>query len=158
VGPDASTIVNCSGLAARYLVPDPAVLPLRGPKVVVRNPGLDTFLIVGPPGPEGTSYHPHGDVVVLGGSVRESDDTTPDPAEAAAIISRCAAIEPRLAGSEVLLHRVGLRPGRPTVRLEEEILSGTRCVHNYGHGGNGVLLSWGCAREVTELVTGEPAT
>ena len=26
-------------------------------------------------------------------------------------------------------------------------------VHDYGHGGAGVTLSWGCAEEVVELVT-----
>ena len=29
---------------------------------------------------------------------------------------------------------------------------GTRIVHNYGHGGSGVTLSWGCALEVADLV------
>jgi D-amino-acid oxidase len=27
-------------------------------------------------------------------------------------------------------------------------------VHNYGHGGAGVTLSWGCARDVTEHILG----
>uniref|UniRef100_A0A914VAW6 D-amino acid oxidase n=1 Tax=Plectus sambesii TaxID=2011161 RepID=A0A914VAW6_9BILA len=25
-------------------------------------------------------------------------------------------------------------------------------VHNYGHGSNGFTLSWGCAKEVVELI------
>lgn len=43
----------------------------------------------------------------------------------------------------------GLRPLRGGVRLERVIFSPARMViHNYGHGGAGVTLSWGCADEV----------
>jgi len=45
-----------------------------------------------------------------------------------------------------------LRPARPDVRLEEEPLGSSRCVHNYGHGGTGLALAWGCARDVVDLV------
>ena len=62
-------------------------------------------------------------------------------------------LEPRLAGVEVLEHRVGLRPGRPEIRLErEDPADGVPRVHNYGHGGSGVTLSWGCAEETLRLV------
>ena len=37
-------------------------------------------------------------------------------------------------------------------RVEEEALGPSRCVHNYGHGGTGVGLGWGCARDVLEIV------
>jgi D-amino-acid oxidase len=55
----------------------------------------------------------------------------------------------------VLAERVGLRPFRKSgVRLERDHLSdGRTVVHNYGHGGSGFTLSWGCAQEVFELTT-----
>ena len=49
---------------------------------------------------------------------------------------------------------VGLRPGRMEVRLEREEKNGKYLIHNYGHGGSGVTLSWGCADEVVELANG----
>ena len=54
---------------------------------------------------------------------------------------------------------VGLRPLRTKgVRLEwDDDLSneGFRVLHNYGHGGSGITLSWGCAAEVVEIVAKE---
>jgi D-amino-acid oxidase len=150
----AHRVANCSGLGARELVPDPAVQPVRGPKVVVENPGLDTFFMEAPLGPAWTAYLPHGDHVVLGGRAVAGDDTLePDPDEAAEILRACAEVEPRLAGARILEHRVGLRPGRPAVRLEAETVDGAVVVHNYGHGGEGVMLSWGCAAEAVDLLT-----
>ncbi|MCW3064211.1 MAG: amino acid oxidase, partial [Solirubrobacterales bacterium] len=98
-------------------------------------------------------YFPHGPRVVMGGiATRDDWRLEPDPAIAAGIVERCAAIEPRLRDARVIEHQVGLRPVRPAVRLEEEPLGGMRCVHNYGHGGSGVSLSWGCAREVQAIL------
>ncbi|MDE2363371.1 MAG: FAD-binding oxidoreductase [Hyphomicrobiales bacterium] len=47
----------------------------------------------------------------------------------------------------------GLRPYRDaTFRLEPEQVGAKFVVHNYGHGGGGITLSWGCALEVADLV------
>lgn len=148
---EAPWVVNCAGLGARELAGDDEVTPVRGPWIVVANPGVDTFFIEGPPQGTWASYHPHGDHVVLGGST-EGTAAEPDTAELRAIVARCAEVEPRLAEAVVLAHEVGFRPGRPSIRLEEEQVGTARCVHNYGHGGIGVSVAWGCADEVAGRV------
>lgn len=153
----APVVVNCSGAEARRLAGDPAVTPVRGQSVVAANPGLTDFLVA--PGDESAeliNLFPHGDTVVLGGSEAAGDwNLDPDPAVADRILRDCTAVEPRLRGAAVLAHRVGLRPARPAVRLAAEPGSGGAplIVHNYGHGGAGVTLSWGCAREAARLAT-----
>ncbi|MFW6091069.1 MAG: FAD-dependent oxidoreductase [Actinomycetota bacterium] len=150
----APVVVNCTGLGARDVAGDDGMTPVRGQVVVVRNPGLGEA-VFNEDGPDGVTYIvPRSADVVLGGTSEEgSADLEPDPATAAAILRRCTALEPRLGSPDVLAHRVGLRPARPEVRLETERLpDGTWCVHNYGHGGAGVTLSWGCADEVVDLV------
>ncbi len=49
---------------------------------------------------------------------------------------------------------MGLRPAREAgVRIEAEALpDGGLLVHNYGHGGAGVTVAWGCARAAAALV------
>jgi D-amino-acid oxidase len=152
-----SVTVNCTGVAARQLVPDPAVYPIRGQVVVIANPGIEEFHIDHSQPPPDVSYlFPHQDTVVLGGTMNEGDgDTEARPEVAERIVADCAAIEPRVRDAPVLAHRVGLRPARPEVRLEAEPLDGGRVLwHNYGHGGAGVSLSWGCAREIAAGVLG----
>jgi D-amino-acid oxidase len=152
---EAAVIVNCAGVGARRLAADDRVHPVRGQHVIVTNPGLEHFFMEGPPGAaEWASFVPHADQVVLGG-IAQPDvwDTRPDPAIADAILQRCIAIEPRLAGADVLEHRVGLRPYRDVVRVEPEMINGSLCIHNYGHGGLGVTLSWGCGEAVADLLS-----
>jgi D-amino-acid oxidase len=151
----APVIVNCPGVGAHTLVPDPSVIPARGQVVVMANPGLTEFFVGTGQDPNDLTYiFPHGDTVVLGGTQQAGDwNRDPDPATAERIVAACAAVEPRLAGAAVLGHRVGLRPTRRQVRLEiERVTGGRHLVHNYGHGGAGVSLSWGCARDVAKLV------
>lgn len=151
---EARVVVNCAGLGARKLAGDHSMAPIRGQIVRVRNPGLTRFWL-DEGNPEGLTYVvPRSEDCVLGGTAEEGNwDTRPDPGVADAIVSRCAALEPRLRDAEVLEHKVGLRPGRPEVRLERgELDDGTPLIHNYGHGGSGVTLSWGCAEQAAGLV------
>jgi len=151
----APLIVNCTGIGARDLVPDPAVVPLRGQVVIVANPGIEEFFRRPSDAVDQTYIFPHDDFVLLGGTSEEGAwDLAPRPSVTERILRDCAAAEPRLRGARVLAERVGLRPYRPDVRLEAEALDDGRVLwHNYGHGGAGVTLAWGCAREIVEAVT-----
>jgi D-amino-acid oxidase len=143
-------VVNCSGLGARLLGSDATVAPVRGQVVYVEQFGLETWWLDGS-GP--TYVVPRAAEIVVGGTDDMGEwSRTPSPEAARSIIARASALVPELAGAKVLRHKVGLRPARPTVRVERE----GHVVHCYGHGGAGVTLSWGCADEVVELV-GSPA-
>lgn len=149
----APVVVNATGLAAGRLCADGAVYPARGRVVLVANPGLETS-VRQEHHPGGMVYvHPRSRDVVLGGTFEPDEwDTGPDPRVAAGIVARCTALVPELAGAEVLGERAGLRPvrrGGPRVGLDpEQLPGGARVIHNYGHGGAGVTLSWGCAASV----------
>ena len=154
VAGDARVVINCVGLGARDLVGDISMQPIRGQVIRVRNPSLKRF-ILDEDNPEGVTYIvPRSHDCILGGTAEEGEwDLEPDPETAKGILRRCTQLEPRLADAEVLEHRVGLRPGRPAIRLErEEGPDGVPIIHNYGHGGSGVTLSWGCAEETLSLV------
>jgi D-amino-acid oxidase len=153
-GAAAPIVVNCSGLGARALVGDETVRPLFGQHVILANPGLRQLFLEINNGPEWVCYFPHPQRVVCGGiSIPDRWDTTAEPDITERILDRCRRIEPRLADAEVIETITGLRPDRPSVRLDAEPLGRARCIHNYGHGGNGVTLSWGCARDVVRLVS-----
>jgi D-amino-acid oxidase len=150
-------VVNATGLAARELAGDPAVHPIRGRVVVVANPGWTTS-VRDEDDPAGITYvHPRRTDIVLGGTFEPHQrDLTPDGAVSRAIVERCTALVPELAGAKVIRQMAGLRPGRDGgARVEIEPGAGAvRLVHNYGHGGAGVTLSWGCADEAAGLVAG----
>ncbi|MGE5292465.1 MAG: FAD-dependent oxidoreductase [Micromonosporaceae bacterium] len=153
----AGVVVNCTGVGARDLARDSLVSPVRGQVVVVANPGITEFFVAADENAGELVYFvPHRDTVVLGGTQEPGNwDLRPDPATARLIVERCGAIDPRLRSAEVVAHRAGLRPVRPHVRVEAQRLKdGALVYHNYGHGGAGITLSWGCAREVASLVTG----
>ena len=143
----APVVVNCAGIGARDLTGDADLRPVRGLIVVAENPGLTEFFVAETDPP--VYFFPQGDLVVLGGTAQDAGDTAPDADVARTIVARCARVEPRLRGARIVGHRVGLRPVRPRIRLERD----AGVVHNYGHGGAGVTLSWGCANEVARLIS-----
>ena len=150
----AEAVVNCAGLGARELAGDRTLTGVRGQVILVEQFGLADWLLDQNDPDRLTYVVPRGDTVVLGGTAEEGDeDLEVRVATTEAILARCAALVPEVARARVLGHRVGLRPGRPSVRLETEVGQHGPVVHCYGHGGAGVTLAYGCAEEVVERVS-----
>jgi len=150
VDPAFDLIINCAGLGARTLVPDPDLEPHRGQVAIVAKME-STCAVVCDDAPLMYSI-PRANDCVFGGTNELSDDRAVDPKATARIVAECS----RVLGIEppnVVGERVGLRPFRRSgVRLEREQLpDGRPVIHDYGHGGSGFTLSWGCAQTVREL-------
>ena len=57
-----------------------------------------------------------------------------------------------VAWNRIIRTTVGLRPHRPSgFVLRADRLDRTTVLHNYGHGGSGISLSWGTGRKVAEM-------
>ena len=146
-------VVNCTGLESGVLLDDGEVYPVRGQIIRVRSSisemHLDQQI-------ETLTYIvPRSEDVVLGGVAQQGNwNLGLSDEDRDSILKKCSSIIPELRDAEIIEDLVALRPGRTVVRLEKEFLGNHPVVHNYGHGGSGVTLSWGCADEVVELVNG----
>lgn len=144
-------IVNCSGVWAHELAADREVQPLRGQILRLERPrefepGVSDF--------EGFFVACRRSDCIVGGANTEGDWGTEIRAnDREYLMKRLREEFPELTKARVIEERVGLRPWRPSVRLElEKTSDGQVVIHNYGHGGAGYTLSWGCAEEVCGLI------
>jgi D-amino-acid oxidase len=144
-------VINCAGIGARELVHDAALEPHRGQVAIVpRIEGLSAAIVCDD---EPLMYAiPRANDCVFGGTNEFSDNLAIDPATTSQVVAECSRIL-KIDRPRVLDERVGLRPFRKSgVRLERDALAdGRTVIHNYGHGGAGFTLSWGCASEVLEF-------
>lgn len=150
----APIVVNCSGLGARELARDESMYAIRGQVVRAERGMIERFALDHDPNGGTTYVIPRANDCILGGTREDRrEDLRVDVRQSEDILQRCTALVPALAKLRPLSAVVGLRPGRPVVRLETEERTKGLIVHNYGHGGAGVTLSWGCAREVRDQLT-----
>ena len=144
-------LINCAGIGARELVRDLDLEPHGGQVAIV--PKIDKMKCAIVCDDDPLMYAiPRTNDCVFGGTNEVSDNLEADPVATKAIVSECAQVL-KMESPRVLRERVGLRPFRKSgVRLEAGKLSdGRTVIHNYGHGGSGFTLSWGCAENVFEI-------
>lgn len=150
-----SFVINCTGLGAKEFVKDSKMHPCRGQVIRVPNNGFP-YTVFEEKGPNGLAYIiPRKDDIILGGTIGEENDWNLEvnPQDTDSILKRCSAIYPEFKNIKPLGYKVGLRPARKDgIRLETELINGGLVVHNYGHGGSGFTLSWGCALEVMNIL------
>lgn len=60
---------------------------------------------------------------------------------------------PDLSPNKITRYSTGIRPCRTSgIRLEAEQRNNKLIIHDYGHGGSGISLSWGCALEAIRIM------
>jgi D-amino-acid oxidase len=147
-------LVNCTGLGARDLTGDRELQGVKGQIVRVGGVAVNEY-IADDSSPVGMTYVlPRRHDIILGGT--EDVDVENDDVELKTgdeILKRCIALVPDLTRATIHEHMAGVRPFRKTgIRVELELLDEGPVIHNYGHGGSGFSLSWGCASDVVGLV------
>src|SRR5438552_5862764 len=151
VDPAFDLVINCAGIGARELVQDIDLQPHRGQVAIV--PKIDNLpCAIVCDDPPLMYAIPRTNDCVFGGTNESSNDLAVDLAVTSRIVGECSRVL-KIENPRVLRERVGLRPFRKSgVRLESEKLrDGRTVIHNYGHGGSGFTLSWGCAEAVSQI-------
>jgi len=143
---DAEVIINCSALGARQLCNDKELIPVRG-QVALLAPkhNLSIFLDNELP----LYIVPRKDAIIIGGTYETGiEDAVTEAGTINKLLDNSYKVFPELRDQEILGSWAGLRPYRPLVRVERE----GKIIHNYGHGGSGFTLAWGCAEEAGSLI------
>jgi D-amino-acid oxidase len=153
-------IINASGVGAKVIANDDAVLPVRGQTMFVKTDYAECLMR------EGSEYtyiipRAHSGGVIIGGVKHPGrTDTNVDEHVREDVLRRVNAlsggvfkdldlVEGRTNGDVVDI--VGFRPGRKE-GLRVELDTGEGVVHAYGSGGAGYIYSFGIAERVGQLV------
>jgi D-amino-acid oxidase len=143
-------VINCTALGARKLCDDENIIPIRG-QVVLLEPGYPDHIFLDNHLP---SYIvPRKDATIVGGTFEEHEyDAITINETLESVLQKAYSVDPKLKERKIIGNWAGLRPYREQIRLERE--PDTNIIHNYGHGGSGFTLAFGCADSVKELVAG----
>jgi D-amino-acid oxidase len=143
---DFDFVINCSALGSQKLCNDKSIIPVRG-QVALIETRTDFPIYLDNEKP--LYLVPRKDAMIIGGTYEENlyEEKT-ESSTIEKILNTAYEVFPELKQQKVIGSWAGLRPYRPTVRVEKE----NNIIHDYGHGGSGFTIAFGCADEVMKLV------
>ena len=151
----ADVVFNCTGLGAREICGDTSVYPIKGQLAAVGpHPEMDWSISA-----DGSYIYPRRNDTIVGGTVEhhEEDEST-DAKKILEIMNKANRLVPGIDQERILWTSACMRPFRQDgIRLEREPGVDKVIIHNYGHGGAGVTLSWGSAEVALERAALAPS-
>ena len=144
-----SKVVNCTGMGAKDLCQDIHLKPMRGQ--ILRSKKLEVTSCVNSTVSGKLSYiiNRSTDSIIGGTDYINDYNEQIDDADTQIILERLKTSGLSQKQPEVIEILVGLRPLRSEVRFEYDAIY-PNIFHNYGHGGAGFTVAWGCAMELAD--------
>jgi D-amino-acid oxidase len=155
----ADIVVNCLGFGSREVFDDQELKAVRGQTILIDRPIGDSAI-----GGGEFCVYPRGDQTLIGSLWQDGDENIlPDDSSYQVLLRTLQSwirdVLPVLSINDLIdftpedcLATVsGLRPVRRQVRLEFD--EETNVLHNYGHGGIGYSLAWGCSEDVDKTIS-----
>jgi len=150
---DYDLIINCSWLGAKKLISNKLLKPVRGQILRINAPFIKHAILT-------DKYYiiTNSEIIIFGGSKPHDNwNTSVDIFDREFILDGCKTLFHGIAMENLIKEEwVGLRPFRETPRVQKEIFKfngkNYLIIHNYGHGGSGVTIFRGCAKQVFDMV------
>lgn len=145
-------VVNCTGLGAKILCNDDAMYPIRGQ--ILRCAKLNTMSFADGTRKGNLCYviNRSEDAIIGGTDYKNDWNMNTNMADTDLILNRLNGFNVSAEVPKIKEIVVGLRPGRTAVRFEFDPVH-ANLFHNYGHGGAGYTVAWGCATELATIMS-----
>ncbi|WP_169834977.1 FAD-dependent oxidoreductase [Pandoraea oxalativorans] len=148
---EVEIVVNCCGYGSRHFGDNALSLSRAVVLRAARDDAVQGCFIDDSDPFAPTYIVERDDDIVLGGTAEpDLTSTVIGQRQIDDIVHRCTRLCEGIARLRVIDARVGFRPVRHSPRVVRDARH-ARLLHNYGHGGGGFTLSWGCANDIVRL-------